>query len=222
MEDKKGKLPITLVVGIITLAIGAVAGYGVRIWLQPAPSFTPFPEMGAGGSGGGGGRPGSGGPLGGGSGGPPGGGGGRMGGMMGGGGGRMGGGGQPDQQREEHPNSFALTDLIQDLGRLQGEENVGLSKSQAAKLKGLLTGLAKTDQITEQEAGQHKEQIDGVLTPDQKTALEEDESGGFGGMGGGGGGRSWGGSVDPLRPFESGRNRNRLLQRIGELTIQTE
>jgi len=204
---------------VICLALGAVAGYGARYFIE-----QPTGMAGARSAPGGGGPPG--GMMGGGRGG--GGGGGYGGGRGGGGYGGGGFGGPPS-------GGMALARLVRNLETIETAQGKGLTPAQAKQILPMLNEIKSADKIPADEADKKVAAIQQVLTPDQKAALDAmqpQRGGGGGGYGGGRGGgppgggppggmmgggppggggmMGGGGRPDPDRPFASENNKKAL------------
>lgn len=148
--------------------------------------------------------------------------------MMGMGGGMgmmMGGGGGPNGKR-------SLTNLVGKLELLtRGNLNLALDAEQAAKFASKLEELEKTDKLTADEAQKDFEELEGLLTPDQKAVVDAiglPFGGGRGGRGGPGGGPGGGmggmmgrggppGGQDDENPFKQETNEKRLHDFLARL-----
>jgi hypothetical protein len=164
-ESIMGKGPqvsAALAAAIISLAVGAAAGYYGRYMTEKSGSASG--GMGSGGRSSGGGM--SGGMMG--------------GGMMGGG---MGGGNQPQ-------NGMALARSGRNLNLVEKAQNHGLTPQQAASLAPILESLKSAETLPDKDAEAKLAEVNKLLTDDQKKVLEEmsPPRGGFGGGGGGRGG----------------------------------
>ena len=202
MINKGPSVSPVLAATIISLLVGAAAGYYVRFF-QASDKAPPASQSGMAG----------GGRMGGGGGGAPG------GGMPGGGFG----GGQPTP-------ASTLARLVRNLNTMEQMQNKELSPEQKNALRPIIAQLKGADKLSEQQCEAHAAAIQKILAEPQKQALEslQPPRGGGGGGGMGGGGRPGGGmqpSVggmtggmgggmgqrpDPERPFASDRDRTAL------------
>lgn len=246
LRQKRGAadVPIWLASTVVGMLLGGavsaalVKGLGYDVVLAPRslppgavpaevpPGSTPMGMSGTGAGGPGGGMGGPGGGMGmGGPGGGMGGPGGGMGGMMGMGGmGGMGGGGgrQPSPKRQ-------LTTLVRKLELLTSDITIQLTPEQVESMKAELGALAAVEQMTDDEATAHYDQLLGLLTDEQKAKQDaiglpfRFGGGGPGGMGGMMGGMSSPGGPPPTpdpneNPFAddvSAQALERLLARVG-------
>ena len=141
----------------------------------------------------------------------------------------MGGGGAAQAQ-----HGAELARLVRNLATIEKVQNQGITADQAKQLAPVLQAVKSADKIPDADAEAKTADIEKILTPAQKTALEAmaPPRGGFGGGGGGGGGAGGGGSMggptvnprtpggptmgggggrpDPEKPFASDRNKQAL------------
>lgn len=102
--------------------------------------------------------------------------------------------------REEHKNTFALTELTGKLGRMERDGITPLTAAQAKSILDILTPLRTKEKLTQDEAKATIQQINAALTEAQLSALDKMPSGrngmrqrnGQGGSGGQGGFRPGG------------------------------
>jgi hypothetical protein len=204
MAEKSGSVSPVLAAAIICLVAGGAAGYYGRYFTE-SNSNSPGSSSPPGARGGSG--------MGGGS-------GGGMGGMMGGGGGQQG----PQTQ---------LARLVRNLSTVEKVQGKGISSAQSGTLAPILKKIKSAEKLPEADAQARLDEINKVLTEDQKQALQAltpqrgggggGRGGGGGGMmggappgvsggpGGGGGGMMGGGAPpDPEKPFASERNKQAL------------
>jgi hypothetical protein len=129
---------------------------------------------------------------------------------------------------------MALARLVRSLETVETVQGKALTPEQRKQLVPILTEIKSADKIAAEDADKKVAAIQGVLTPDQKAALDSmtpqrggggrgggggyggggygggGGGGGYGGGGGGYGGGGGGGRPDPEKPFASENNKKAL------------